>query len=457
MFEEVMVATAKDENNEQNTDDVSSSSVDDSNDNNGDLNELCDYLDSDSSSLSGLGVEATEWNSVSSVAEYLDGEKNQEYRAMFDTNGNLITAAEAKKIINQDQFKAIIFNPEKDFTKEELHELANKLIENKQQNAVKAGEKVNAIYAVHQRADGTNGHVHIVFHEKTKAALKAAKVDYKEMNKTEIKEWIVERSSIVDSVRAISEAEKIRNIERLSSLEGLKRETGTEKRDAIIERYMGKSEHNSGNFSLVQAEKSFNFSVQKGRMSEKHKNQFIKEIEGRLNSLTKAELAQKIGSKNWNIDREKWLEFQNELKEQKVQTVASKVQKTIVEKSQKDLKDYSQLVPVNLPDIDKIMKEHFSPNKSSNKAQEIFIENKTTKNKPTVAKQESHNQSVQHVQPIEKTTAKKEIVNLNSFIGLNRFNSHIGTSSFDSAGGKNPLDEFEIERKKLMRKLEQKY
>jgi hypothetical protein len=455
-------------------DDVSSDNSDDTDiDSNGDRDDLCDYLDSDSESLSGLGVEATEWNAqassddVSSVTGYLDSQKNQEYRAMFDENGNQIIANEAKQIIGQNQFKAVIFNPEKDFSKEELHQLAEKLIENKQNNAIKAGQEVNAVYAVHQRADGTNGHIHIVFHAQSKEALKEAKVDYREMTKVEMKDWIVERSSIVDSVKAISEAEKVRNIERLSSLEGLKRETGTEKRDAIIERYMGKSEHNMGNFSLTQAEKSFEFSVQKGRMSESYKNQFLKEIEGRLNSLTKAELAERIGPKNWSIDREKWLELQKDLKEAKVEKVAQKVENHIVEKSQKDFKDYSHLVPANLPDIDKIMAEHFSP------APKTIIE------KPTIQKSFNDSKSVQHEhiehqehikqtnQKIaQKTFVEKDIVNLNSSsrfsLGSHEASSYSAISTStpqgeSGGGGKDPLEEFEIERQKLVKKLEQKY
>jgi hypothetical protein len=386
---------------------------------------------------------------------------------MFDENGNQITANDAKQIIGQNQFKAVIFNPEKDFSKEELHQLAEKLIDNKQNNAIKAGQEVNAVYAVHQRADGTNGHVHIVFHAENKAVLKDAKVDYREMTKAEMKDWIVERSNIVDSVRAISEAEKVRNIERLSSLEGLKRETGTEKRDAIIERYMGKSEHNMGNFSLTQAEKSFEFSVQKGRMSENYKNQFLKEIEGRLNSLTKAELAERIGPKNWSIDREKWLEFQKDLKEAKVEKVAQKVENHIVEKSQKDFKDYSHLVPANLPDIDKIMAEHFSPGTKTTLENKTMIEKSTTQERFTHSQSVNYEHNEQANQKIaQKTFVEKDIVNLNSssrFSSLSKGSSSTYTSisssqqSGNSGGGKDPLEEFEIERQKLIKKLEQKY
>jgi hypothetical protein len=247
------------------------------------------------------------------------------------------------------------------FSKKELHQLAGKIIENKQENVKKTGKKINAIYAVHQRADGTNGHLHIVFHAEKKAVLEAAKINYKSFSKDEMKNWILERSSIVNSVKAISEVEKARNIERLSSLEGLKRETGTEKRDAIIERYQGKSEHNSGNFSLIQVEKSFEHSVSKGRMSESWKNKFLGEIQGRLKSLEKAQIAKNLGNNKWKIDREKWIEFQKDLKEQKLDKVSQKVQKTIQEHTKKNINslDYTVRVVPNLENIDQEIEKLF--------------------------------------------------------------------------------------------------
>jgi hypothetical protein len=63
MFEELMEASAADEETildsiDDSGDDVSD---DDSLDSNGDRDDLIDYLDSYSSSLEGLGIEGTEW------------------------------------------------------------------------------------------------------------------------------------------------------------------------------------------------------------------------------------------------------------------------------------------------------------------------------------------------------------------------------------------------------------
>ncbi|MGE0052099.1 MAG: hypothetical protein AB7S49_11315 [Arcobacter sp.] len=496
MFEELMEATAAEEESNVSISDAIDDSDNDSDgdsgnditsddnslDSNGDRDDLMDYLDSDSSSLEGLGIEGTEWklelqnqDNISTVTNYLDSEKNQEYRAIFNQNGDQITAKNAKEIINKDQFKAVIYNPEMNFSKEELHQLAGKIIENKQENAKKSGKEINAIYAVHQRADGTNGHLHIVFHAEKKATLEAAKVDYRTFTKEEMKNWILERSNLVNSVKAISEAEKARNIERLSSLEGLKRETGTEKRDAIIERYQGKSEHNSGNFSLTQVEKSFEHSVSKGKMSEEWKNKFLGEIKGRLKSLEKAEIAKNLGNNKWKIDREKWIEFQKDLKEQKLDKVSQKVQKTIQEHAQKNINSIAHTVSVvpNLENIDETIEKLFEQDrKKTDDIKNIKISNSVnyspTRETPSIydvdeffEKNFSQNESIKNT--INHKKALKPIINISSSSFSNVYfvensvypqqivnvNSIIPGSSF-----KDPLDEIEFERKKLLKKLE---
>ncbi|WP_044417594.1 hypothetical protein [Halarcobacter anaerophilus] len=479
---------------------------------NGDRDDLMDYLDSDFSSMEGLGVESIEWKSeldtqsnVENVTGYLESVKNQEYRALFDINSNQITANDAKGLISQDQFKAVIYNPELNFSKEELHQLAGKIIENKQENAKKLGHEVNAIYAVHQRADGTNGHLHIVFYSEKKAALEAAKVDYRTLSKEDMKNWILERSNLVNSVKAISEAEKARNIERLSSLEGLKRETGTEKRDAIIERYQGKSEHNEGNFSLTQVEKSFEHSVSRGKMSESWKNKFLGEIEGRLKSLEKAELAQKVGDNKWKIDREKWLEFQKDLKETKIEKVSEKVQKTIQEHEQKNINliDHTVRVVPEIQNIDEIIEKQFAKNaekieesklknSSFNDKKEVevntnsksenylspvtpdiqnidevferhFSQNEKTSNKEDIKEsiREEKNTDNTH-KPINNLKAERSIINLDASPSLNNiyfennsvYPQQMVNSNIPGSYGRDPLEEIEFERKKHLKKLE---
>ena len=292
---------------------------------NGDRDDLVDYLDSGKGE--DLAAEAENWKdaTVEQVADYLDSNKDSEYRQLFDRQGNEITAQQAKEAIGNDYFRAVIFNPEQNFSRAELHKLADQIIENK---SIKAGQKIDAVYAVHQRIDGSNGHLHIVFHGE-KQTLEKAGIDYKKMDQKQLAEWIVERSNIVNEIKPISQTEKLRNVERLENLYGKNRASGTEKIDNMIERFMGKNEHNMGNLSLKQIEKSLDHSLQKGRLSEKGKSYYLSRIEGRLNSLEKAGIAEKIDKSHWKFDREKWTNFQAELREQKQAKIDTKVAETI--------------------------------------------------------------------------------------------------------------------------------
>lgn len=307
-----------DESQDQNTSDTTDQ------DQNGDRDDLIDYLDNDKSDLSTV-AETTEWknelqkNDVEGVTNYLDSDKGAgEYREMFDRNGNHITAKDAKSQIGQDQFKAVIYNPELNFNKEQLHELANKMIDAKSE---KLGKQIDAVYAVHMRSDGTNGHIHVVYHSPTKSDLTKAQVDHTKLSKSELKDWIVERAEITNSVQEISSKEKQRNYERLSSIEGKNRDNGSQRRDATIERYMGKQEHNEGNFSITQVEKSFDYSIQKGTMTPVQKDRLISEVRGRCKTHVKNGLAEKIGNDKYKFDRAAWqehIEKQNIAKQERV-------------------------------------------------------------------------------------------------------------------------------------------
>lgn len=322
-------SSSMDSNNDQDADYLS-----DNQDDNGDRDDLIDYLDSDKSDLSPFS-ESTEWktelnNDVDTVTNYLDSDKGiGEYREMFDREGNHISNLEAKQQIGKDQFRAVIYNPEKNLSISQLHELSDKIIDSKSE---KLGKPIEAVYAVHQRADGTNGHLHIVYHAQTKAELSKAQVDHTKLSKQELKDWIVERAEIVNSVERISEKEISRNNERLKSLEGKNRENGSQRRDSTIERYMGKQDHNNGNFSLTQVSKSFDHSVAKGTMTQIQKDRLISEIKGRCETHVKTGIAIKVNENKYKFNRTAFKEHVKLQDIQKQQRVQNKVDNFLNEK-----------------------------------------------------------------------------------------------------------------------------
>lgn len=311
----------------------------DNNITNGDRDNLIDYLQDgkgDVSEATNWGLNTQEQEQLNTTIQaqglnsYLSSQKsdnNQEFRQLYNEKSEEITKQEANQQIGQDKFIAVIYNPELDFKNEELHELANKIIDNKRDNLIKLEQNPNdlqALYAIHHRADNTNPHIHIVFHSKTNETLKNAKIDSKDMTKEQLKNWIIERSEIVDSVKPISEVEKARNVERLNTIESKNRQNGTQQRDSMIDRYMGKEAHNMGNFSLTQLEISLKESVKNGLMSEKTMQNTLKQVESRVNTHIKNGLAEKVDSKHFVFNREAFTNMRIEYDKSRAEKIESK-------------------------------------------------------------------------------------------------------------------------------------
>ena len=111
-------------------------------------------------------------------------------------------------------------------------------------------------------------------------------------------------------------------IQRLNSVSS--KSSGTQKRDAVINRFLNKE---TGNLSLKQIDFSFKQSVIKGNMKASYKEAFLKEIKGRLSNLEKMNIAQKVDNFNYKIDIQKWNSLQQQLNQANINRIENLNQK----------------------------------------------------------------------------------------------------------------------------------
>ena len=114
------------------------------------------------------------------------------------------------------------------------------------------------------------------------------------------------KAKIQDKIKPISQNEKDRNLQRLASIEGDNRNNGSQRRDAMIERYMGKLDHNKGNLSIVQIQKSFEHTIKKGEMTPVQSSRLLDEMQGRINTHVKSGMAKDMGNGKYNFNRDDW-------------------------------------------------------------------------------------------------------------------------------------------------------
>ncbi|WOE70487.1 hypothetical protein RZR97_02690 [Hydrogenimonas thermophila] len=257
-------------------------------------------------------------NDVHKTIQYLaqghPNDPDDQIRELFDINGNKIEVEKGWEIA--DMFEAHdtrIYNPETDdLSDEELHKIAQEIIE---ERSKQAGKKLGAVYAIHQRPDGSNKHVHIVFLGEQKSLEISGKG----------KDWINKLDEIeYKYTKDEKEREKVieRNKKRIDTLTS--KPTGTQKIDNFIWRHLNKE---NGNFNFQQLA----INIEKSKMSDKSKEYYLKRASQRLRGLEDLGIAKNLDGDKWQIDIEKYqqeidrLEQQNELNKYFHETAHSRI------------------------------------------------------------------------------------------------------------------------------------
>ena len=253
-------------------------------------------------------------NEKENKIEYLNKSDNKQERELYSYDGNKISAKEGIEYTQNFKYHEIrIYNQLTDnLTKDDLHKMAKDIINTRSKQS---GGKITGIYAIHQRPDGTNKHLHIVFLSDNKKAFdRTGKgIEWqKSLTKIELK-------------YTKDEKEKEKVLEHYNkALNTLKsRLTGTEKIDKFILTHMNKD---NGNFGLKRAL----ISIQKSK-SIKNKKYYIKRLTGRLNSLEQQGIIQKINDNTYKVDIEKF----NKMIENRSK---KKIEKNLLKKEQQQLK-----------------------------------------------------------------------------------------------------------------------
>ena len=241
-------------------------------------------------------------NKKENTINYLNQTNDNQIRELYSLDKQKITAEEGIQISNNFKYHEIkIYNQLTDnLTKEDLHNMAIDIIEarNKQ-----SGGKITGFYAIHQRPNGSNKHLHIVYLSNDKKAL----------DKTgRGNEWQKIRTKI-ELKYTKNDIEKEKVIEYYNkALQTLKSKlTGTEKIDRFILTHMNKE---NGNFGLKRAL----ISIQKSK-SIKNKKYYIKRLTGRLNSLEKQGIVQKVNDNTYKVDIEKFNKMIEERAKEKIE------------------------------------------------------------------------------------------------------------------------------------------
>ena len=241
-------------------------------------------------------------NEKENKIKYLNKSDSKQIRELYSYNGNRISAKEGIEYAQNFKYHEIrIYNQLTDnLTKKDLHKMAKDIIDarNKQ-----SGGKITGFYAIHQRPDGSNKHLHIVFISNNKKALEITGRGVK---------WQKELTKI-ELNHTKDDIEKRKVIEYYNkALQTLKSKlTGTEKIDKFILTHMNKKNEN---FSLKRA----SISIQKSK-SIKNKAYYIKRLNGRLNTLEKQGIIKKIDKDTYKVDLEKFNKMIEERAKEKIE------------------------------------------------------------------------------------------------------------------------------------------
>ncbi len=259
-------------------------------------------------------------NEKENKIEYLNKSDSKQIRELYSYNGNKISAKEGIEYVQNFKYHDIrIYNQLTDnLTKNDLHKMARDIIDarNKQ-----SGGKITGFYAIHQRPDGSNKHIHVVFLSNDKKAL----------NKTgRGNEWQKIRTKIeLKYTKNDMEKQKVIEYYNKALITLKSRLTGTEKIDKFILQHMNKE---NGNFGLKRAL----ISIKKSK-SIKNKKYYIKRLTGRLNNLEKQGIIKKISENTYKVNIEKFHKMIEERAKEKIEKNILKKEQLILKNKIKNL------------------------------------------------------------------------------------------------------------------------
>lgn len=270
-------------------------------------------------------MEYLEKGKVSDRYEYLNRTDERQIRMLFNYSGQRIDYKVADNIGQHFEAQEIrIYNPQTDnLSIEELHQMAKDII---QERSKAAGEKLNAVYAIHHRPDGSNKHLHIAYLGSMKALKKSGKG----------RKWINTLDKIeLNYTKDLKEREQAleRNQKRMDAINQKYEQgnyTGTQKADNFIWQHINKE---NGHFSL----KRFDWAIAKSKMSAGQKEYWKTRVGQRLRGLERLGISKSVDGHNYQLDLEKYAHEKTRIIEKAVQKVSLEEEKSVLFKDLKTI------------------------------------------------------------------------------------------------------------------------
>lgn len=268
-------------------------------------------------------MEYLEKGKVSDRYEYLNRTDERQIRMLFNYSGQRIDYKVADNIGQHFEAQEIrIYNPQTDnLSIEELHQMAKDIIH---ERSKAAGEKLNAVYAIHHRPDGSNKHLHIAY----LGSMKALK------NSGKGRKWINALDKIeLNYTKDLKEREQAleRNQKRMDAINQKYEQgnyTGTQKADNFIWQHINKE---NGHFSL----KRFDWAIAKSKMSAGQKEYWKTRVAQRLRGLERLGISKSVDGHNYQLDLEKYAHEKTRIIEKAVQKVSLEEEKSVLFKDLK--------------------------------------------------------------------------------------------------------------------------
>lgn len=272
-------------------------------------------------------MEYLEKGKISDRYEYLNRTDERQIRMLFNYSGQRIDYKVADNIGQHFEAQEIrIYNPQTDnLSIEELHQMAKDIIH---ERSKAAGEKLNAIYAIHHRPDGSNKHLHIAY----LGSMKALK------NSGKGRKWINALDKIeLNYTKDLKEREQAleRNQKRIDAINQKYEQgnyTGTQKADNFIWQHINKE---NGHFSL----KRFDWAIAKSKMSAGQKEYWKTRVAQRLRGLERLGISKSVDGHNYQLDLEKYAHEKTRIIEKAVQKVSLEEEKSVLFKDLKAIGD----------------------------------------------------------------------------------------------------------------------
>lgn len=268
-------------------------------------------------------MEYLEKGKISDRYEYLNRTDERQIRMLFNYSGQRIDYKVADNIGQHFEAQEIrIYNPQTDnLSIEELHQMAKDIIH---ERSKAAGEKLNAVYAIHHRPDGSNKHLHIAY----LGSMKALK------NSGKGRKWINALDKIeLNYTKDLKEREQAleRNQKRMDAINQKYEQgnyTGTQKADNFIWQHINKE---NGHFSL----KRFDWAIAKSKMSAGQKEYWKTRVAQRLRGLERLGISKSVDGHNYQLDLEKYAHEKTRIIEKAVQKVSLEEEKSVLFKDLK--------------------------------------------------------------------------------------------------------------------------